>query len=159
MQFDDRGILLRYEYCYSPHRHFLFYCVCDFTPACDFDLEILEEEKALSKSKISGVELFIMQMKTSPAHVTISTASSDVGAGYQIFGKWAWWMTDKSYLGRVWSRTESVQYLKNNAKEWHVMHQYETDAWGNIKAENAILLMRDDGSNLCLSSVHQGASN
>ena len=88
-------------------------------------------------------------MKISPAHVTISTASSDVGAGYQIFGKWAWWMTDKSYLGRVWSRTESVQYLKNNAKEWHVMHQYETDAWGNIKAENAILLMRDDGSNLC----------
>jgi len=33
---------------------FLFYCVCDFTPACDFDLEISEEEKALSKSKISA---------------------------------------------------------------------------------------------------------
>ena len=95
-------------------------------------------------------------MKISPAHVTISTASSDVGAGY-LFGKWAWWMTDKSYLGRVWSRTESVQYLKSNAKEWHVMHQYETDAWGNIKAENAILLMRDDDEATCaLFSVHQG---
>ena len=34
--------------------------------------------------------------------------------------------------------------IKNNAKEWHVMLQYETDAWGNIKVENAILLMRDD---------------
>ena len=66
-------------------------------------------------------------------------------------------MTDKSYLGRVWSRTESVQYLKSNAKEWHVMHQYETDAWGNIKAENAILLMRDDDEATCaLFSVHQG---
>ena len=87
-------------------------------------------------------------MKISPAHVTISTASSDVGAGYQIFGKWAWWMTDKSYLGRVWSRTESVQYLKNNAKEC-MLHQYETDAWGNIKAENAILLIRNDDKATC----------
>ena len=37
------------------------------------------------------------------------------------------------------------------------MHQYETDAWGNIKAENAILLMRDDDEATCaLFSVHQG---
>ena len=53
-----------------------------------------------------------MQIKISPAHVTISVASSDVGAGYQIFGKWAWWMTDKSYLGRVWSRTDLPQTEK-----------------------------------------------
>lgn len=97
--------------------------------------------------KISPV--FTDTSSVSPTHATVSTASSDVRAGYQIFGKWAWWMTDKSYLGRVWSRTESVQYLKNDAKEWHVMHQYEADAEGNIKAENAILLMRDDDEATC----------
>jgi len=45
----------------------------------------LEEEKVLSKSKISDVELFIMQMKISPAHVTISTASPDVSITLMVY--------------------------------------------------------------------------
>ena len=97
--------------------------------------------------KISPV--FTDTSSVSPTHATVSTASPDIGAGYQIFGKWTWWMTGKSYLGRVWSRTGSVPYLKNHAKEWHVMHQYEADAWGNIKAENAIVLMKWDDKALC----------
>lgn len=97
--------------------------------------------------KISPV--FTDTSSVSPTHVTVSTASSDVRAGYQIFGKWTSWMTDKSYIGGVWSRTESVQYLKNYAKEWHVMHQYEADAEGDITAENAIVLMKWDNDALC----------
>ena len=79
MQFDDRGILLRYEYCYSPHRYFLFYCVCDFTPACDFDLELLEEEKVLSKSKISGGIIYY-------ANEDISRSCN---YKYSIFRRWS----------------------------------------------------------------------
>jgi len=98
--------------------------------------------------KISPV--FTDTGSVSQTHATVSTASSEIiAAGYQIFGKRASWMTDKSYLGRVWARTESVQYLKNDVKEWHVMHQYEGDDSGDIKAENAIVLMRVDDTAVC----------
>ena len=90
----------------------------------------------------------LMKISPSSTPAEVEPASPDVAAGYQIFGRWKWWMSDKSYLGRVWCRTESVQDLKNYAKEWHVMHQDETNGW-QTTAENAIVLMRQDDTAIC----------
>lgn len=49
--------ILLCEYCYSPHRHFLFYCICDFTSAYNFApvpvSEISEEENYQVKGGIT----------------------------------------------------------------------------------------------------------
>jgi hypothetical protein len=124
---------------------------CDRSPGVkDYEPPKVPMPKPTPPTSLREISpVFTDTSSASPTHVTVSTASPNIGADYQIFGKWAEWMTDKSYLGRVWSCTESVQYLKNDAKEWHVMHQYEADAQSNIKAENAIMLWRQDDTAIC----------
>jgi hypothetical protein len=66
-----------------------------------------------------------------PIPVVEPKLRGDICASYQTFGG-----CNDVYLGRVWCRTDTVSNLKDNAKEWHVLHQ-----WGSA-TENCIVITR-----------------
>jgi len=94
----------------------------------------------------------LMKISPSSTPAEVEPASPGIAAGYQIFGRWKWWNWGKSYLGRVWARTSSLQNLKDHAKEWFVMHQYESNGWW-VTAENAIVLMREGNTAICATYI------